>query len=98
MKKSELLARSAIASVLAVGAIALSNAAVAADKPVMEKCAGVAKAGKNDCGTSKSSCAGTSKTDGDKDAWLYLPKGTCEKVIGGKLVKADAKDMDAMKK
>ena len=52
----------------------------------MEKCFGVSKAGKNDCQTAKSSCAGTSKKDAQADAWISVPKGTCEKIIGGKLV------------
>jgi uncharacterized membrane protein len=51
----------------------------------MEKCYGVAKAGKNDCQTDHSSCAGTSKKDAQTDAWLSVPKGTCEKIAGGKL-------------
>jgi len=51
----------------------------------MEKCFGIAKAGKNDCQTATSSCAGTSKKDAQSDAWLSLPKGVCEKIAGGKL-------------
>ncbi|UYN94816.1 MAG: DUF2282 domain-containing protein [Enhydrobacter sp.] len=50
-----------------------------------EKCYGVAKAGKNDCQTATSSCAGTSKRDRQGDAWLTVPKGTCEKLVGGSL-------------
>jgi uncharacterized membrane protein len=50
-----------------------------------EKCFGIAKAGKNDCQTATSSCAGTSKKDAQSDAWLSLPKGVCEKIAGGKL-------------
>ncbi len=49
----------------------------------MEKCFGIAKAGKNDCGSSAQSCASSSKTDGDKNAWLMVPKGTCDKIVGG---------------
>jgi len=52
----------------------------------MEKCAGIAKAGKNDCGTATSSCAGTAKKDNEANAWIYVPKGTCEKIAGGKVV------------
>jgi uncharacterized membrane protein len=48
-----------------------------------EKCYGVAKAGKNDCQTANSSCAGTSKRASQGDAWVYLPKGSCDKVVGG---------------
>jgi len=50
-----------------------------------EKCFGIAKAGKNDCQTATSSCAGTSKKDAQSDAWLAVPKGVCEKIAGGKL-------------
>lgn len=64
-----------------------TTGAVHAAAPAMEKCAGIVKAGKNDCGTSKASCAGTSKVDGDKEAWIALPKGTCEKIVGGTVLK-----------
>ncbi|HEU4624483.1 MAG TPA: DUF2282 domain-containing protein [Steroidobacteraceae bacterium] len=48
------------------------------DKGAMEKCYGVALAGKNDCKAGAgTSCAGTSKTDYQGDAWRYVPKGTC---------------------
>lgn len=84
MKSSTLIASSAIASLLALGLTASGNALAA--KGDNEKCAGVVKAGKNDCGTSKSSCAGTSKVDNDKEAWVYLPKGACERITGGTVV------------
>ena len=48
-----------------------------------EKCYGIAKAGKNDCQTANSSCAGTSKRNGQGDAWIYVPAGSCDKVVGG---------------
>lgn len=82
MNKTDLALRSAIAGLLAMGLAAGSQSALAA-KGDMEKCAGVAKAGKNDCGTSKSACAGTAKMDGEKHAWILVPKGTCEKIVGG---------------
>lgn len=75
---------SAIAGVLALGLVSTANAAKH-EAPAVEKCYGVAKAGKNDCQTSTSACAGTSKKDGAKDAWLSVPKGTCEKIVGGSL-------------
>ena len=74
--------RIAIAAALAA-ALALPSAAQAQGN--MEKCYGVSKAGKNDCQTSNSSCAGTSKKDSQVDAWISLPKGACEKIVGGKL-------------
>lgn len=82
-----------IAALGAVVAIGLSAQATAADTKMdmknfkmpkgMEKCFGVAKAGKNDCAAGKESCAGSSKVDGDKSAWLMLPKGTCDRIVGG---------------
>ncbi len=52
----------------------------------MEKCYGVAKAGKNDCKAGAgTSCAGSSTVDGQGDAWMYVAKGTCEKLVGGSL-------------
>ena len=73
--------RLAIASALAA-ALVLPAATQAQGN--MEKCYGVAKAGKNDCQTAKSSCAGTSKTDAQNDAWISVPKGVCDKLVGGK--------------
>jgi uncharacterized membrane protein len=54
-----------------------------ADK--MEKCYGIVKAGKNDCQTKTASCAGSATKDNQKDAFLFLPKGDCEKITGGRL-------------
>lgn len=75
---------------LIAGAIlaALTSAASAdADKtkPESEKCYGVAKAGKNDCSSKdgSNSCAGHAKKDGDENAWIYVPKGLCDKLAGG---------------
>lgn len=56
-----------------------------AAKPGFEKCAGIVKAGKNDCGTSKHACAGQASKDGDAEEWVYVPEGTCEKLVGAKL-------------
>ena len=74
---------SALAALVATGGLSAATQALADDKP--EKCYGVVKAGKNDCQTSNSSCAGTSKVDGQPDAWVYVPSGTCEKLVGGSL-------------
>ena len=74
--------RIAIATALAA---ALAVPATVQAQGAMEKCYGVAKAGKNDCQTAKSSCAGTSKKDAQADAWVSVPKGACEKIVGGKL-------------
>jgi uncharacterized membrane protein len=80
MKHSDQVIRSAFAGLIAIGLVSVAGQAAAAET---EKCAGIVKAGKNDCGTSKSSCAGTLKTDRDAEAWILLPKGTCERIAGG---------------
>jgi uncharacterized membrane protein len=85
MKHTDQIIRSAVAGLLAVGLAGSASSALAA-KGDNEKCAGIAKAGKNDCGTAGHSCAGQAKTDGAADEWVYVPKGTCEKIVGGKLV------------
>ncbi|MGH8431158.1 MAG: BufA1 family periplasmic bufferin-type metallophore [Solimonas sp.] len=77
--KTSLIVASAVAAALSVGAIATASAAE------NEKCYGIAAAGKNDCQTASSSCAGTSTTDNQADAWVYVPAGTCEKIAGGSL-------------
>lgn len=85
MKKSDLAIRAAVASLVSIGIVAASQSAFAA-KGDQEKCYGVVKAGKNDCAAAANACAGQVKTDGAKDAWVYLPKGTCEKIVGASLV------------
>ena len=78
MKTTTLTIAAALSAALLLGAAAQAQGNI-------EKCYGVAKAGKNDCQTASSSCAGTSKKDADAGAWLGVPKGTCEKIAGGKL-------------
>ena len=72
----------------AITAAAASANATAMDAPEgNEKCYGIVKAGKNDCGAADKShaCMGGAKTDGDINEWISLPKGTCEKIVGGSL-------------
>ena len=84
MKKRNLFIASAMVAALAVPLVSDGQAGPA-PKPKFdsEKCYGVSKAGKNDCQTANSSCAGTSRRDSQKDAWVYVPAGTCEKLVGG---------------
>ena len=75
-----------ITTTLASGLIALSmgllSANAIAGKPGFEKCKGIVKAGMNDCGTSKHACAGMAKVDKDPEEWVYVPEGTCAKLVG----------------
>jgi len=82
MRKSDVILATAVAGLLST---TISLSSIAADKPKVEKCYGVVKAGQNDCQTANSACAGTSKADGQKDAWIYVPQGACEKIVGGSL-------------
>lgn len=87
MQNSKTLVNSALASVFALG-LTLSADNAMAGKPGMEKCSGIVKAGMNDCGTSKHSCAGQAKKKGAADEWIYVPVGTCDKIVGGKIKSA----------
>jgi uncharacterized membrane protein len=81
MSHRNVVVTAAIGSLFALGSLG----AAAADKAPVEKCYGVVKAGKNDCQTAVSACAGTATKDGQKDAWIYVPKGTCDKIVGASL-------------
>ena len=72
------------------GAFALSAAASAATQSTgsgaKEQCAGIVKAGKNDCATSTNDCHSHATVDSSPEAWIYVPKGTCDKIVGGHVV------------
>ena len=87
MSKHDSLKRLAISSVLALsGAVIASNAVAATDDDSKEQCAGITKAGKNDCATSSNACHGHVTSDSNVEAWIYLPKGTCDRIVGGHVV------------
>ncbi len=70
------------ASILAVAVMA-SSAVSHAGKEGYEKCQGIAKAGQNDCGANGHGCAGYAEVDADANEWVYVPTGTCDKIVGG---------------
>ena len=94
MNNNQILS-AAIGSLLVLG---LSGHASAADKPGMEKCFGIAKAGMNDCTGPKSShsCAGQATKNNDANDFVAVPKGTCDKIAGGMAMMKD--DGGMMKK
>jgi uncharacterized membrane protein len=70
----------------AVGSLfVLTSSAFAADQGNSEKCYGVAKAGKNDCAAGAHACAAQSSKDQSPKEFIALPKGTCERIVGGSL-------------
>ena len=85
MSKRDSLVRLAISGVLALSGAVIAANAVAADED-KEQCAGITKAGKNDCATSTNACHGHVTSDANAEAWIYLPKGTCDRIVGGHVV------------
>ena len=73
---------------LATAALALATLAGTAmadtttsNGAAMEKCYGVAMAGKNDCKAGAgTSCAGSAKKDYDAMHWKNVPAGTCTSI------------------
>jgi len=82
-----------MALLAAVGSISMlvaSGANAVPDQPKnWEKCAGIAKAGKNDCGALDGShgCSGQATMDNLDTEWVYVPEGSCEKIVGGMVKK-----------
>lgn len=85
MSKMSKVLTSAWVAAVGLGLVSGADALAVAQ----EKCYGIAKAGKNDCGSKKHSCAGVAKVDNAPDEWLFLPKGICEKIVGGSLTPKD---------
>lgn len=70
-------------STLATALIANATTAQAGPAPAKEKCYGIALKAKNDCKAGAgTSCAGTSTTNYQGDAWKYVSAGTCVKQGG----------------
>ncbi|NOT27187.1 MAG: DUF2282 domain-containing protein [Acidobacteria bacterium] len=70
----------------AIAAPVLLSAQKPATAPTFkaEKCYGIARAGSNDCAsTGNNSCGGTSKRNSDTKAWIFVPEGYCERIVGG---------------
>lgn len=68
----------AIAGAVAASMTGMTTTADAASK---EKCYGVSLAGKNDCAAGPgTTCAGTSVTDYQGNAWTLVDAGTCDSI------------------
>jgi len=78
MKTSNLMLATLALSALTSGVAMADDMKKDMGKVEMEKCYGVALAGKNDCKAGAgTSCAGTAKADYQSNAWKNVPKGTC---------------------
>lgn len=89
MTNTKVLINSAIAGVLALGAVA---GAAAADHSKDEKCARIVKAGVNDCTTSTNACGKQVPVDSHPEAWIWVPRGTCDKIVGGRITNVKTPD------
>lgn len=85
MKASNTYLSTVIGAALTLVATGFAPASFAAHEGE-EQCAGVIKAGKNDCATSRNQCHGHAALDSTPEAWIYLPKGTCDRIAGAHLV------------
>jgi uncharacterized membrane protein len=87
MEKIDKIVAAAISGALALTTATAITPAYAeqAATPPMEKCYGIAKAQMNDCKTSNASCASSATKDSQPDAFLFLPQGLCNKIVGGNL-------------
>ena len=83
--KNDSILKAAITGVLAFSGLVVAGSALAANEG-KEQCAGITKAGQNDCATSTNACHGHATADQTAEAWIYLPKGTCDRIAGGQVV------------
>jgi len=73
----------AASAILALAAGNTVTGTAAAAEGAKEKCYGVSLKGKNDCAAGPgTSCAGTSATDYQGNAWKHVKVGTCIKMGG----------------
>jgi len=95
MKDSKLVLKTALAGVIAMGVVGLSQTANAKDmsghmgKSV--KCYGINAAHKNDCASPGHSCAGQDSKSRDPNAFVVVPAGLCGKIDGGSMKPASKK-------
>jgi len=82
--KTRLVIATAFAAAIAAPSLLSAQKPVAAPSFKAEKCYGIAKAGANDCAsTGNNSCGGSSKRAADTKAWIFVPEGYCERIVGG---------------
>lgn len=85
MSSMDSIVKTAIMTLLALSTATANHALAVAESAPTEKCYGVVKTGMNDCQTATASCAGSATKDNQPDAFIFLPKGVCNKLVGGSL-------------
>ncbi len=92
MEMTHKIVKGVITGILAMATASVLVTTSRAAEPAMEKCYGIVKAGLNDCQTSTHSCASSATKDNQPDAFIFVPKGACKKIVGGSLIeKTDKK-------
>lgn len=85
MNNRDKMIKAAISAFLAMAAtqVAADTSTQTQGSSNSVKCYGVVKAGMNDCATATASCAGNATKDKQADAFVLVPEGLCEKLVGG---------------
>jgi len=83
MQTKKALIGAAVGGLVALAQLALYAEPAPTPKFPAEKCYGIAKAGKNDCAANGHACQGQGKADSNAREWIYVPSGTCERIVGG---------------
>jgi uncharacterized membrane protein len=85
MQTNKALIGAAVGGLVALAQMALYAQPAPTPSFAAEKCYGVAKAAKNDCAANGHACQGQAKADSNAREWIYVPSGTCERIVGGSL-------------
>jgi uncharacterized membrane protein len=85
MQTKHALIGTAIGSLVALAQLAINAQPAPTPSFAAEKCYGIAKAGKNDCAANGHACQGQAKAESNAREWIYVPTGTCERIVGGSL-------------
>jgi uncharacterized membrane protein len=85
MHTKKALIGSAVGGLVALAQLALQAQPAPTPSFAAEKCYGIAKAGKNDCAANGHACQGQAKADSNAREWIYVPAGTCDRIVGGSL-------------
>ena len=88
MKKQGKVTQVVMVAALSAGIAGVATHADAKSKCPVEKCYGIVKKAKNDCGTPKHACAAQAKSNGNPSEWMFVMKGNCERIVGGSLTPA----------
>ena len=84
-QKTKKIVNVAMTVLLGAGTIGMTTHAMAKSKCPVEKCYGIVKKAKNECGTPKHACAGQATRNNNPNEWIYVMKGTCNMITGGSL-------------